>query len=240
MNRCGTGGFTPVSAVMTLAVPDEYLVDHYPNAEERAADGWIHTVAIVLAGVGTGCLTIEAASTERLGLVLTAGLYGTALICMLAFSALYNFSGASPARPFLRRLDEAGIFLMIAGSHTPFTQRMEAGWAIGMTFIVWTLAIGGIVCKLALSKLSERTWTIAYVLFGCVAIAALAPAGRGLPTLTIFLLLAGGLIYAGGCVFFLNPRMRFRRAVWHGFVCVAASLHFVAISVCVGQGPAIS
>lgn len=108
---------------------EEYLVDHYPNTLERAADRWIHLIAIALAAVGAAWLVERALVGGRPGVVVAAGLYGAALICMLAFSALYNLSHISASRPALRRLDEAGIFLMIAGSYTPFTtQRLDGAW----------------------------------------------------------------------------------------------------------------
>jgi hemolysin III len=226
---------------MTPDIPEEYLVPHYPNAVERAADRWIHVVAIALAGGGAAWLTERALTTHRPGLVIAAGLYGVALICMLAFSAIYNLSHVSTARPFLRRLDEAGIFLMIAGSYTPFTtQRLHGAWAVGMTALVWTIALAGIVGKLAFRKVSERAWTAVYLMFGWVVVLALEPLSRNLSIVALILLVAGGLAYTIGSVLFLNPRLPFRRAVWHSFVCAGAGLHYVAIAVGVVLTPAIS
>lgn len=216
---------------MRIEIPDEYMVEHYPSAWERAADSWIHGVAIAAAVVGAVALTSLAAIEERPGLAVAAGLYGAALIAMLAFSAVYNLTGISPLRPFLRRLDEAGIFLMIAGSYTPFTtQTLTGAWAVAMTTLVWTLAIAGIVGKLALPQISERVWTGLYVVFGWVALLALDPLSRGLPVAALGLLVAGGLVYTAGCWVFLNARLPFRRAVWHGFVCLGAALHFAAVA----------
>ena len=224
---------------MIQDIPDEYRVEHYPNALERAADGWIHFVAIGFAAFGTAWLIWMAQTSGRPGLVIAAGLYGAALISMLAFSALYNLSRISSARPFLRRLDEAGIFLMIAGSYTPFTtQRLEGGWAVGMTTLVWTIAIAGIIAKLAFARIPERVWTALYVVFGWVAVLALQPLSRSLPLAVLALLLAGGLVYTGGSLIFLKTQLPFRRAVWHGFVCAGAGLHFLAIMAGVVLAPA--
>lgn len=224
---------------MAIDIPEEYLVEHYPTAWERTVDSWIHGLAIAAAAVGAVVLTTLAVLQDRPSLAIASGLYGVALIAMLAFSAVYNLTGISPLRPFLRRLDEAGIFLMIAGSYTPFTtQALQGGWAVGMTTLVWTLAIVGIVGKLALPRISERVWTGLYVLFGWVALLALEPLRRGLPLTALGLLVAGGLVYTTGCWVFLNARLPFRRAVWHGFVCVGAALHFAAV-VCGVVTPAI-
>jgi len=216
---------------MPRAIPDEYLVDHYPNAHERTVDHWLHVVAIVVATLGAAWLIGQALSTQKPGLVFAAGIYGVALVCMLVFSAVYNLTHVSPVRPFLRRLDEAGIFLMIAGSYTPFTtQRLSGPWAIGMTALVWTIAVAGIVGKLAFPKIPERVWTGVYVLFGWVAVLALQPFSRSLSIGTMALLVAGGLTYTVGSLAFLNTRLPFRRPIWHSFVCAGAALHFGAIA----------
>ncbi len=220
------------------SLADEYLADHYPNAWERAADHWIHVVALALAGAGAVWLVERALGAGRPGVVVAAGLYGTALICMLAFSAVYNLSHVTTARPALRRLDEAGIFRMIAGSYTPFTtQRLDGLWSVGMTTLVWTIAVAGIVGKLAFPKISERAWTALYVVFGWVALLVLEPLRHSLPVVAFALLIAGGLVYTGGALLFLNPRLPYRRAVWHGFVCAGAGLHFAAIAGGVVLGP---
>jgi hemolysin III len=223
---------------MSSAIADEYLADHYPNALERAADRWIHLVAIALAAIGAAWLILRAVTTQRPGMVVAAAVYGAALICMLAFSAIYNLSRVSAARPLLRRLDEAGIFLMIAGSYTPFTtQRLAGGWAIGMTTLVWAIAVTGIVGKLAVPRVSERAWTCLYVVFGWVAVLALGPLSRALSFAVLALLVAGGLVYSLGCFLFLNPRLPFRRATWHGCVCAGAGLHFLAVAAGVVLAP---
>ena len=225
----------------THRLADDYLVEHYPNRRERAADRWIHVVALSLAAVAGAWLVERALGAGRPGMAIAAGLYGAGLICMLAFSAIYNLSRVSSARPVLRRLDEAGIFLMIAGSYTPFTtQRLEGAWSIGMTLLVWSIAVAGIVGKLALPKVSERAWTALYVGFGWVALVVLEPLRHSLPFAAFALLIGGGLVYTAGALLFLNPRLPYRRAVWHGLVCAGAALHFAAIARGVVLGPALS
>jgi hemolysin III len=215
---------------MQIDVLDEYNVDHYPNVVERTVDWWIHVVAIAAAAVGAAILVAVACMQHRPGLILASTLYGAALIAMLAFSAIYNFSRISPLRPFLRRLDEAGIFLMIAGSYTPFTTQTLTGlWSVGMTTLVWLLASAGIVGKLLFPQVTERFWTGLYILFGWVAVVAVRPLSHGLPFSAMALLVAGGLVYTTGCWVFLSGSLPYRRAVWHAFVCVGAGLHYAAI-----------
>lgn len=216
---------------MAINIPEEYLVEHYPTPLERAADSWIHGLAIAAAAVGAVVLTSLAVTEQRLTLAVVAGIYGAAMIAMLACSAVYNLSGISPIRPFLRRLDEAGIFLMIAGSYTPFTtQALEGAWAVGMTSLVWSLAVAGIIGKLAFPQVSERVWTALYIAFGWVALIAVEPLSRSLPVAALGLLVGGGLVYTTGCFIFLNASLPYRRALWHAFVCVGAALHFGAVA----------
>jgi hemolysin III len=213
-------------------IPEEYRVEHYPTPWERAADRWVHLIAILAAAVGASALIFIAIHRDRPGLILAAALYGLALIAMLACSAIYNLSRVSPARPMLRRLDEAGIFLMIAGSYTPFTtQTLHGAWAVGMTALVWAIAITGIVGKLILPQIPERAWTGLYILFGWVAVIAFEPLRNGLPMRAFALLVGGGLVYTGGCWIFLKRNLPFRRAVWHGFVSAGAALHFAAVVI---------
>jgi len=149
---------------------------------------------------------------------------------MLSCSAAYNLTRISPVRPFLRRLDEAAIFLMIAGCYTPFTtQRFTGGWAIGMTALVWTMALGGVAAKLLVRKLPDQLWTLLYVAFGWVAVIAIRPMVMDVPTLALVLLVVGGLLYTTGTLVFHNERLPFRRAIWHGFVVCGAAIHYAAI-----------
>jgi hemolysin III len=208
----------------------EYNVEHYPSTAEKVADWWVHAVGLTGAGVGGAILLGLAVASGRAGLAAATGLYALTLMGMLSCSAAYNLTRVSPARPFLRRLDEAGIFLMIAGCYTPFTtQRFTGGWAIGMTALVWCLALSGVAAKLLVHKLPEWSWTLLYVAFGWVAVIAIRPLILDVPTEALVLLVVGGLLYTTGTLVFHNERLPFRRAIWHGFVICGAAIHYAAI-----------
>jgi hemolysin III len=203
---------------------------HYPNAAEWLADGLVHGIGIIAAAAG-GIVLLALAVTEHggTGLALATGLYDLCLVAMLGCSAAYNLTHATAARPFLRRLDEAAIFLMIAGSYTPFTtQRFTGLWAPGMTALVWTVALSGVAGKLLFPRLPERLWTLVYVGFGWLSLIAIRPLVSGLPVSALVLLVVGGLIYTTGALVF-HSHLPYRRAIWHGFVVVAAGAHFAAI-----------
>ncbi len=162
--------------------PDE-AVDHYPSRGEKLADGVVHALGLSAAAAGGIVLiTLSVVTGGGAGLAVATGLYSLCLVTMLACSTAYNLTKPTRARPFLRRLDEAAIFLMIAGSYTPFTtQRMEGAWAISMTTLVWVLALAGVAAKLFTSDLPNRIWTLGYVAFGWVALIALRPLIQGVP-----------------------------------------------------------
>jgi len=206
------------------------FAEHYAHRGEKLADGLVHGLGLAAAGAG-GVILIALSLLSGGGARLAAatGLYAVCLIAMLACSAVYNLTKPTRARPFLRRLDEAAIFIMIAGSYTPFTtQRLTGAWAIGMTALVWALAIGGAVGKLFLGRLPDWVWTLVYVGFGWVALIALRPLIQGVPVIALAPLAAGGLIYTTGALIY-HSRLPYRRAIWHGFVVTAAAAHYAAI-----------
>jgi len=160
---------------------------------------------------------------------------------MLTASTIYNWTTPCAARPVLRRLDEAAIFLMIAGSYTPFTtQRFEGGWAAGFTALIWALAFAGAGIKLFAPRISDRFWSAVYVVFGWLAVAALKPMVETVHPVALALLVIGGLIYTAGVFVFISPKVRFRRAIWHGFVVTGATVHWTAVLVGVVLAPAMA
>jgi hemolysin III len=205
-------------------------VEHYASRGEKLADGLVHVLGLSAAAAGGVVLIVASILTGGgAGLAVATGLYSLCLITMLACSTAYNLTKPTRARPFLRRLDEGAIFLMIAGSYTPFTtQRMDGAWAISMTALVWGLALAGVAGKLFSSRLPDWVWTVGYVAFGWVALIALRPLIQGVPVVALVLLIIGGLIYTTGALIF-HSHLPYRRAIWHGFVVTAAGAHYAAI-----------
>jgi len=213
-----------------LSLPAEFQIDHYATRAERWADGIVHGVGIVAAiSGGSVLMTLSIVSGGGPGLAAATALYALCLIAMLAFSAAYNLTHASRARPFLRRLDEAGIFLMIAGSYTPFTtQRFGGHWAVSMTTLVWAVALAGVAGKLLTNRIPDKIWTLVYIAFGWLVVVAINPLVHGVPMTALVLLIVGGLIYTTGALVF-HSQLPYRRAIWHTFVVTAAGVHFAAI-----------
>jgi len=211
-------------------IPEEYLVEHYRNRAERLADWWVHAIGILAAIIGGALLLFWSIRYGGASLAIANALYGAGLVAMLGCSAAYNLTHIGPRRPFLRRLDEAAIFVMIAGSYTPITtQRFDGAWQIGMTTLVWAIAAFGVAGKLLFPKIPEKTWVLLYISFGWVAVLAIEPLIQGLAASALILLIVGGLVYTTGAILFLIEKLPFRRAIWHGFVVCAAAIHYVAI-----------
>jgi len=148
---------------------------------------------------------------------------------MLACSATYNILHKSPRRDWLRRLDHAAIFVMIAGTYTPFTVlAFPEPWSSGLTIAVWTAAAAGVAFKLWRPLRWQRLSVALYLVMGWIGLVALDPFLRSLATPTLVLLLAGGVVYSAGVVFHV-ARHRYQNAVWHGCVLVAACTHYAAV-----------
>lgn len=225
-----------------VAVPDDLdMEEHYRTEAEKIADLVVHVVGLTLAAVGGVVLAVLAAIYSGVGTVVATAVYALCLVAMLTASTIYNQTRPCAARPVLRRLDEAAIFLMIAGSYTPFTtQRFEGGWAIGFTLLVWALGIGGALAKLWAPRLSDAIWSAVYVAFGWLAVFALKPMLDTVHPAALILLVIGGLIYTAGVFVFISPKVKFRRAIWHGFVVTGATVHWAAVLVGVVLAPAMA
>ncbi|MGZ6016019.1 MAG: PAQR family membrane homeostasis protein TrhA [Phenylobacterium sp.] len=202
---------------------------HYPTPAAKCADLVVHVVGLTLALVGGIVLLAFAVRAGSISAVVGVSIYGAGLLAMLAFSTAYNFAKAR-YRPRLRNLDHAGIFLMIAGSYTPFTvHNLTGGWAWGMTIAVWTIAGLGVAMKLTLPKMDRRLSLALYLALGWLVVVALKPMIDHVYWVALLLLLAGGVVYSTGVIFYVNKRLKFARAIWHGHVVAAAAAHWTAV-----------
>jgi hemolysin III len=202
---------------------------------EMVADGIVHAVALLLAASGVVLLAVYV-GLERSGIELSATLiYGAGLVLMFSFSFAYNMATQAQLKALLRRFDHSGIYLMIAGTYTPLLTQLQdslTAWILGAS--VWSVALTGIVLKFALPHRFENGSVVIYLILSWAAVFAIGPIAASLPAVASALLLAGGAIYTVGVAFYLWERLRFQRAIWHGFVTAAASCHFAAIATCLG------
>jgi hemolysin III len=204
---------------------------HYPTIGALRADLIVHIIGLALALFGGGVALGISVSHGLIGKVAAVSIYAFGMVAMLSFSMAYNFANER-FQPFLRRLDHAGIFLMIAASYTPFTTlALHGNWAWGMTIAVWVLAGLGIFGKILLPGIGRFLWVALYLGLGWMALIAIKPMAAGLNLPATILLALGGLVYSIGVFFYASKRLKFRRAIWHGHVIAAATLHYCSILV---------
>ena len=199
---------------------------------ELRLDGAIHAVAIAGGIAGAVVLLILAASRGDLRDVTAVAVYSSGLIAMLGCSAAYNLGRSSRAADLLRGLDHSAIFVMIAGTYTPFTiLRLEGAWSVGLTVLVWSVAAFGILVRLVRPRLFGRLSIGLYLALGWIAVIALGPLSQALGAPILVLLAAGGVLYSVGVIFHLWERLPFQNAIWHAFVVAAAGVHYAAVAV---------
>ena len=206
---------------------------HYSRAE-LIADGVVHAVGIVLAiAAGSSMLTLaafHAAPGEYVGAVF----YRAALLTVLSVSLAYNlWPVGSPAKWVLRRFDHSGIYLLIAATYTPFLAQLDgeplAAWMIAA---VWGAAAAGIALKVVWPGRLDRLAIVFYLAIGWSGLVLARPLLHTLPATSLALIVAGGMVYSCGVVFFVWHGLRFHNALWHGFVVTGAGLHLAAMLDC--------
>ncbi len=188
-----------------------------------------HLAGAVLAIAGTAALIVLAAIQGDGWKIISFSIYGATLVLLYLFSTLYH--GIRRGKTVLRKLDHGAIYLLIAGSYTPFTLvtlRGPLGWTI--FGVVWGLAALGIVIDLLLADRRRILPVVIYLLMGWLAVFALKPLLRALPLNGFWWLLAGGLLYTGGIVFYaLEGKLRMSHGIWHLFVLGGSIAQFIAV-----------
>jgi hemolysin III len=197
---------------------------------ERVADGTIHVISVAASLAALIVLLVIGIHTEIVSWVLALTIYGLALVATFGFSAGYHLVARPKVKEILRRFDHAAIFLMIAGTYTPFVLiKMNNAWGLGLLAVVWTMAAIGIAIKLFLPRFLDGLSTALYLVQGWAVLAAWEPLRSALPGGVLTLLMVGGVLYTVGVVFHLWNRLPYQNAIWHGFVLSAASCHYAAV-----------
>ncbi|WP_248306805.1 hemolysin III family protein [Bosea sp. AAP35] len=196
---------------------------------ERLADGVIHGTGVLL-GVA-GVVVLLAKAPGSMGVLIPATIYGIALLAVLTISAVYNMLPASPLKWLLRRFDHSAIYLLIAGTYTPFlVQLAESPVARVLIVAIWAAALVGVAIKVMWPGRFDRLSIWLYLAIGWSGVALWESLGR-LPAATLWLLAAGGLLYSLGVIFHVWQSLRFQNAIWHAFVLLASACHYGAVFV---------
>jgi hemolysin III len=201
---------------------------------EMRVDGTIHIAAIIAALVGATILILMADHRAGAEEVAAVAIYSCGLLAMFGCSAAYNLGRFTRHADWLCSLDQAAIFLMIAGTYTPFTViDLQGAWSWSFTSVVWSLAIVGVLLRLLHRRLFTRLSIGLYLALGWLGIVAIFPLFHALHPATLILLVIGGALYTIGIVFHLWEKLPFQTAIWHLFVVAAAAVHFAAVTVSV-------
>ncbi len=202
---------------------------HEYELREEVASSLIHAIGIVLSIAALAILAAVAARGGDGRHLVSVCIYATTLILLYTASTLYHAIPHRGAKPLLRLLDHSAIFLLIAGTYTPFTLiSLHGPWGWSLFAIVWTLALSGIALEMA--HVRRRSVLVAlYLGMGWVGLIAIEPLMESLPAGGLWLLFGGGVAYTLGVPFYLWKRLPFNHALWHAFVLLGSVLQFFAV-----------
>lgn len=202
----------------------------YYSVGEEIANSVTHGIGIVLSIAGLAVLTAFASVFGTVWHIVSCSIYGATQILLYTASTLYHSIPLPRAKAVLRVLDHAAIFLLIAGTYTPFVL-VNLGGALGWTIfgVVWGLAITGIAMQTLLIRHKAILTTLPYIAMGWLAVAAIKPMVESISPGGLVLLIAGGLCYTLGCLFYVWHRLPYHHAIWHVFVMAGSAFHFFAV-----------
>jgi len=194
------------------------------------ANSVTHGIGLGLSIAGFAALLVLATVRGGAWQIVSCAIYGVTLICVYASSTLYHGLPSRRAKRLFRIFDHSAIFLLIAGTYTPFLLvNLRGGWGWSLLGIVWGLTAAGIVLKAWFVDRHPILFTGVYVLIGWLALIAVKPLFQAVPTIGLIWLLAGGLMYTVGIVFYAWKRIPYNHVIWHLFVMVGSTCHYFAV-----------
>ena len=197
---------------------------------EEIANSVTHGVGLVLSVAGFVTLLVLAIVRGSAWHIVACSVYGASLVCLYSASTLYHAVLSPRLKRTLRIFDHGAIYLLIAGTYTPFLLlNLRGPWGWSLFGVVWGLAFAGILFKLWFVDHFEHASTGVYVAMGWLVVIAAKPVLAHVPAATILWLAAGGVLYSAGVVFYAWKRLPYSHAVWHLFVLGGSSCHYVAV-----------
>ena len=200
------------------------------RSHEELANTLSHGLGLVLAMAAAPVLIIGAASRGSTANVVGSSVFAATLVLLYLSSTWYHAAPKSPLKDRLRRLDHAAIYLLIAGTYTPFTLGVLGGrWGWALFGLVWGAAAIGVCEKLVSGIRHPRLSTILYLVMGWSVLIVIRPLLLNVPAEGIAWLVAGGLSYTVGTVFYTAHRLPYHHLIWHLFVLSGSTCHFFAV-----------
>ena len=212
------------------------IAQGYTLAEE-IANSISHGIGLVFGIVGLVLLLGQAVDTHASTLAITShALYGGSMILLFLASTLYHAIPHPRAKIWLKKFDHCAIYLLIAGTYTPFLLvGLDSPLARGLMVVIWGLALLGILFKLTIAHRFKVLSLVTYLAMGWLSLVVIYELAMRLSPGGITLLAVGGLIYSLGVIFYVCKRIPYNHAIWHGFVLGGSVCHFLAIYLYVGQ-----
>lgn len=212
------------------------IAQGYTLAEE-IANSISHGIGLVFGIVGLVLLLGQAVDTHASTLAITSyALYGGSMILLFLASTLYHAVPHPRAKIWLKKFDHCAIYLLIAGTYTPFLLvGLDSPLARGLMVVIWGLALLGIMFKLTIAHRFKVLSLVTYLAMGWLSLVVIYQLATRLSPGGVTLLAVGGLIYSLGVIFYVCKRIPYNHAIWHGFVLGGSVCHFLAIYLYVGQ-----
>jgi len=197
---------------------------------EEIAHAVSHGIGVLLSIAGLAVLVVFAARNGNAWHIISCSIYGATLVMLYTASTLYHGITQPKVKQVLRRIDHAAIFLLIAGTYTPFTLvNLRGDWGWTLFGLVWGIAILGMVLETVIKQRIKWLSITLYLGLGWLVLIAIRPLLDSVASGGLILLLAGGLCYSLGVIFYVWKRMAYHHAVWHLFVMAGSALHFFSV-----------
>jgi hemolysin III len=197
---------------------------------EEIANVITHGIGLLLSIAGFVVLLVLAALRGTAWHIVACSIYGATLICLYAASTLYHAVISPRVKRALRIFDHSAIYLLIAGTYTPFLLvSLRGPWGWSLFGVIWGLALAGVLFKFWFVERFAILSTAVYIAMGWLVVIAAKPVITHLPLTAIIWLLAGGLAYTGGVIFFAAKRIPYSHAIWHLFVLAGSICHYFAV-----------
>lgn len=198
--------------------------------KEEIANSVTHGIGVALSIVGLILLVFYSTLMGDVWRIVSFCIYGTCLILLYTASTLYHSFQSEKLKHYFRIMDHAAIYLLIAGTYTPVTLvSLRGGWGWSLFGVIWGLAIAGVLFKLFFVNKFNVLSTIIYLLMGWLVIIAIVPLVKAVAPAGLYWLIAGGLTYSAGTIFYLWEKLPFNHAIWHLFVLGGSICHFFAM-----------
>ena len=204
------------------------------SAGEEVANGISHGIGLVGAIIGTPILLLAAFHHGDIPFLIGTIIFTTTMLLVYLTSTLYHGWPHTDTKSLLQVIDHAAIFLLIAGTYTPFALGpLRGGGGLATLGIVWALALFGVIMKATRGVLRHRKLAMTlYIGTGWIGLTLIRPLALAIPLSALLWLIAGGIAYTAGTLFFANERLRYGHVVWHLFVLAGTGCHFAAVFIC--------